>query len=154
MCAGGFYTKWNLLICSFSTSVYLSLTFCLHSNLCFKLSVTLALSAASAFWGYWHPLLLWDFFYFHRKRNNSAKKSSAQNQKVVIMSWLINRLFDIKISEMREREREGGRWSWRKTNLAAHSLPKLIRKTFYHEIWSAVLKAVVNVCLYPQCVLA
>lgn len=29
-------TKWNLLICSFSIPVYISLTLCLHSNLCFK----------------------------------------------------------------------------------------------------------------------
>lgn len=106
----------HLLICSFFTSFYLSCAFTLTcvSNV----SLILALSAASEFWSYWRPLLLWDFFYFHRKRNNRPKESTAQNPKVVIMSWLINTLSDILISMRSERAREGDgdRPTWQHTH--------------------------------------
>lgn len=56
----------------------------------------------------------------------------------------------LDLGEIGEKAKGG---EWRRTNLATHSLPELIRKTFYHEIWSTVLKAAANVCLYPQCAL-
>lgn len=110
-------------------------------------SVILVLSVASVLCSYWHHFLHWDFFSSWRKKN----RKTTQNPKVVIMSWLINTLSDILISVRSERKQKGG--DWRRTNLATHSLPELIRKTFYHEIWSSVLKAAANVCLYPQCAL-
>lgn len=135
------FAKWLLFIFGF-----LSLSLCPLWHLDVRVSnepVMLALSIlASVLASHWHHFLYWEFFYSQRKRNSKITPK-PKGCHYVIMSWLINTRSDILISVRSEQKQGRGM----ETSLATDSLPELIRKTFYHGIWSNVLKAAANVCL-------